>query len=148
MSTTVSSAKERIVVGVDGSEASTDALHWAARQATLTGADLTAVIAWHFPVLAGDSPLSTVPDWHTEALAAMDGLIEKAGLPQSLPTSREVVEGQPAKVLIEAAAGADLLVVGSRGHGGFRGLLLGSVSEQVCAHAPCPVLVVRHNAPA
>lgn len=148
MSNDTQPSKGRIVVGVDGSEASVDALRWAARQAMLTRADLEAVVAWHFPVLSGDSPLSTVLDWHADALIAVDSLIKKSRLPESLSISCEVIEGHPSKVLIEAAAGADLLVVGSRGRGGFSEMLLGSVSEQVCAHAPCPVLVIRHTTPA
>ncbi len=144
MSDSGPSPEERIVVGVDGSEASIDALHWAARQATLTGAELRVVIAWHFPVVSGDSPISTMPDWRTDALIAIDSLVKHAQLPAALRTSREVIEGHPAQVLTQAAVGADLLVVGSRGHGGFRGMLLGSVSDYVCTHAPCPVVVVRH----
>lgn len=144
MSDSAPPTEERIVVGVDGSEASIDALHWAARQATLTGAELKVVIAWHFPVVSGDSPISTVPDWQTDALIVMDSLMKNAQLPEALRTSREVIDGHPAQVVTRAAAGADLLVVGSRGHGGFSGMLLGSVSDYVCAHAPCPVVVVRH----
>lgn len=147
MSSSAPAVKNRIVVGIDGSEVSIDALRWAARQATITGAELKVVMAWHYPVLAGDSPVSTVPDWHADAMIALDRVIADAHLQKTLSASSEVIEGHPAQVLIDAAAGADLLVVGSRGHGGFREMLLGSVSGQVCAHAPCPVLVVRHTTP-
>jgi nucleotide-binding universal stress UspA family protein len=136
----------RVVVGVDGSPESVEALRWARGQAQLTGASLQVVTAWHVPVLLGyPSPgayqLATV-DWEGGARAAQDSAVAAAG---ELPTGTEraVVQGHPAQALCEAAEGADLLVVGSRGHGGFTGMLLGSVSEHVTAHSPCAVVVVR-----
>lgn len=137
-------AKSRIVVGVDGSKASIDALRWADRQASLTGADLEAVSAWELPVSSGEYAIGVGIDWEGNAQGILDTAIDGARLSSGQPASRRVVEGHPAQVLIKAAVGAELLVVGSRGHGGFVGMLLGSVSEHVCAHAPCPVLVVRH----
>jgi nucleotide-binding universal stress UspA family protein len=135
----------RIVVGVDGSAASTDALVWAARPAGLTGAAVEAVIAWHDPMVYGGYPIPATVDWADNARKVLDTAIDQAlGASASTVTSR-VVEGHPAKVLIEASAGAEVLVVGSRGHGGFAGMLLGSVSEHVVAHAACPVLVVREG---
>lgn len=135
---------ERIIVGVDGSPASIDALRWAARQASLTGAEVKAVHAWEYPRASGGYPIATAVDWPSNARTVLDIAVTAAFGSQTDPIAREVVEGHPAKVLIDAAADADLLVVGSRGHGGFVGMLLGSVSERVAAHAPCPVLVVRH----
>ncbi|MEO8850646.1 MAG: universal stress protein [Allobranchiibius sp.] len=137
--------KERIVVGVDGSQASTDALQWAARQATLTGAHLQAVTAWQFPMASSGYLLNVEDDWHPNAQALLDKAIDNADLPEGLSISRHAIEGHPARVLVEAATGAQLLVIGSRGHGGFTGMLLGSVSVHAVAHAPCPVLVLRHQ---
>jgi|SRR4051794_21236671 len=132
----------RIVVGVDGSTASTDALRWAARQADLTGASLEAVTAWSYPTTYGFPVIADV-DWEKGALTVLDEAVDKA-LGREADVTRRAVEGHAALVLTEAAQGAELLVVGSRGHGGFAGLLLGSVSEHVVTHAPCPVVVVRH----
>lgn len=136
----------RIVVGVDGSPASADALSWAARQAELTGAAIEAVTSWEYPMAFGGYPAANEIDWPANARSVLDSALDQALGEAADPVTRTVVEGHPAKVLIDAAAGAELLVVGSRGHGGFAGLLLGSVSEYVVAHAPCPVLVVRHPA--
>jgi len=138
--------QERIVVGVDGSPASIDALRWATRQASLTGAAVEAVIAWQYPMVYGGYPTTGNIDWQANAQTILDIAVDEADLPaQTGPLTRKVVEGHPAKVLVDAAAGAALLVVGSRGHGGFAGMLLGSVSEHVSAHARCPVLVIRHT---
>jgi len=136
----------RIVVGVDGSPTSTDALCWAVRQARLTGAELEAVTAWSYPTSYGFPVIANV-DWEQGARTTLDQALE-AALGKDADVRRKVVEGHAARVLTETAAGADLLVVGSRGHGGFTGLLLGSVSEHVVTHAPCPVVVVRHTAAA
>jgi nucleotide-binding universal stress UspA family protein len=137
----------RVVVGVDGSSASTAALVWAARQATLTGAQVEAVTAWHDPEVYGGYPVAAGTDWAANAHDVLDAAVDRALGATAGAVTRRVVEGHPVKVLVDASAGADLLVVGSRGHGGFAGMLLGSVSERVTAHAPCPVLVVRDGHP-
>ncbi len=139
--------QEHIVVGVDGSEASIDALKWAARQASLTGSEVTAVLAWQYPHAAGGFPITAEVDWPANAQTVLRNAVTEAFGSEMDMIVREVVEGHPAKVLIDSSAEADLLVVGSRGHGGFVGMLLGSVSEHVAAHAHCPVLVVRHPVP-
>lgn len=139
-------SQERIVVGVDGSSASIDALKWAIRQSSLTGATVEAVISWQFPMAYGGYPGGAGVDWPANAQTVLDTAVDEAVGSQADQISRQVVRGHPAQVLLDAAAGADLLVVGSRGHGGFAGMLLGSVSEHVAAHAPCPVLVIRHPA--
>lgn len=141
----MASDQERIIVGVDGSPASIDALKWAARQASLTGAAVEAVMAWQYPMMSGGYPIAAGVDWPSNAQRVLDTTLTEAFGADGDQMSRTVVEGHPAKVLIDAAAGADLLVVGSRGHGGFTGMLLGSVSEHVAAHALCPVLVIRHG---
>ncbi len=133
----------RIVVGVDGSDSARAALDWALGEARLRSGQVRLVSAWHYPVVgdaAGRAPDREAFGDHArqanaEALRrAADAGVEVTG---------EVTEGHPADVLLQAADGADLLVVGSRGHGGFAGMLLGSVSNHIVQHARCPVLVVR-----
>lgn len=138
----------RIVVGVDGSAESLEALRWAVHQADLTGAQTEAVISWDYPTAYGSAPMAGDFDWAANAKVALDDAVELAVGPAGAAVTRDVVQGHPARILLERSAGADLLVVGSRGHGGFAGLLLGSVSDHVVAHAPCPVVVVRHAPPA
>jgi nucleotide-binding universal stress UspA family protein len=141
----------RIVVGVDGSPSSKEALRWAARQASMTGARVQAVIAWNLPVITGGYAWPPVG-----GLAATDfGELARQVLTDAVSgalgpgTQAELIvrQGSAPGVLIEAAAGADLLVVGSRGHGGFTEALLGSVSQHCVHHAACPVVVIR-SAPA
>lgn len=135
----------RIVVGVDGSPASVAALTWASRQATLTGAAVEVVLSWQYPATFGGYALADGTDWPANAQTALDNAVDQALGSSGTSVSRSVVEGHPAKVLLDASTGADLLVVGSRGHGGFAGMLLGSVSEHVVTHADCPVVVVHHT---
>src|SRR3954462_10057716 len=105
----------RIVVGVDGAAASTDALRWAARQAQLTGASLEAVTAWSYPTTYGFPVIANVA-WEQGARTVPATTVDEArGKEAALP--RRVIEGHAARVLTDAAVGADLLVVGSRGHG-------------------------------
>jgi nucleotide-binding universal stress UspA family protein len=140
--------QRRIVVGVDGSPSSLDALEWAVRQGSLTGAVVEAVTAWHFPAAYGGYPLVAGIDWHGNAHAIQDLAVKEALGDEATSLVRRVAQGHPVSVLLDAAAGADMLVVGSRGHGGFTGMLLGSVSEHVVAHAPCVVVVVKSPATA
>ena len=135
----------RIVVGVDGSASSVLALRWAARQAEMTGATIEAVYTWAYPVASGWTTYPTV-DWNpaedgekllTAAIDLVFGSQRPAGL-QLL-----VREGGAAQILLSQSQDAEMLVVGSRGHGGFAGLLLGSVSAHCAEHARCPVLVVH-----
>ena len=140
-----------IVVGVDGSEASLDALRWAARQARLTGAPLLAVTAWAFPEhptpfgIVPDLPLP--PDELDRVRARLDEATRAVVGPDEVDLRTDVVPGDAAAVLLRAAEEAQLLVVGNRGRGTFAGVLLGSVTARVVHHAPCPVVVVRHRAP-
>ncbi|MEU3709925.1 universal stress protein [Streptomyces catenulae] len=144
----------RIVVGVDGSEPSQEALRWALRQAELTGSTVTAVMAWEYPPLYGsvgwmDTPQDFRTSLEQSAGQELDEALAKAVRPGSGPPVEKFLGyGTAAGVLLEAARGADLLVVGSRGRGGFTGALLGSVSHHCTAHAPCPVVVVRETEPA
>jgi nucleotide-binding universal stress UspA family protein len=139
---------KRIVVGVDGSPSSVHALEWAIHQAELTGDVIDAVHAWHFPNDYG-MPVADLPDFAGLGAEILDKAIAEARNATGLATAEirpHVVEGNPAQTLLDLAKGADLLVVGSRGHGGFAGALLGSVSQHVVHHAPCPVVVVRGRA--
>jgi nucleotide-binding universal stress UspA family protein len=141
---------KRIVVGVDGSPSSVHALEWAIRQAELTGDVIEAGHAWHFPSIYW-MPVADVPDFAGLAAEILDKSIAEArnATDQNVPVEIRpvVVEGNPAQALLDMAKGADLLVVGSRGHGGFTGALLGSVSQHVVHHSPCPVVVVRGRTP-
>lgn len=133
-----------IVVGVDGSEASRTALRWAARQARLTGADLHPVQAWRLPATYGMPADYADADFEKQARENLRRTVEETlGEHPEAHVAPQVVEGHPAAVLTEAARNADLLVVGSHGHGAFAGMLLGSVSHHCVHHASCPVLVVR-----
>jgi len=139
-----------IVVGVDGSDESKEALRWALEEARLRDATVRAVYAWRDPyVLAPGFGLPE--DFEFDALReraveTLDAVVaEVAGKTSHVPVEGVVAEGPAGSVLVQAAEGAELLVVGSRGHGGFVGLLLGSVSQQCVTHAPCPVLVVRRS---
>jgi nucleotide-binding universal stress UspA family protein len=139
---------KRIVVGVDGSPSSVHALEWAIHQAELTGDVIDAVNAWHFPNDYG-MPVGDLPDFAGLGAEILDKAIAEARNATGQAAAEihpHVVEGNPAQALLDLAKGADLLVVGSRGHGGFTGALLGSVSQHVVHHAPCPVVVVRGRA--
>jgi nucleotide-binding universal stress UspA family protein len=136
----------RIVVGVDGSPSSVAALEWAFGQAILTGSVVEAVCAWHYPHTFGVA----IPDnadygaLAEETLAkAITGARNADHAYDAVPVRPIAVKAQPAHALLEQAKGATLLVVGSRGHGGFGEALLGSVGQHVLHHAPCPVVVVR-----
>lgn len=142
-----------IVVGIDGSKASVDALRWAADQARLSKSRLDVVLAWEVPATFGLTSVSGyvttndgLPPFDFEGTAqlTLDTAIKEAiGEPGDFPVHREVIQGHPAAVLIKRSVGAQLVVVGSRGHGGFEGLLFGSVSAHVAGHAHCPVTIVR-----
>ncbi len=137
-----------IVVGVDGSDSSKDALRWAAGQARLTGATLRAITAWSVPMMnyGAAMPGSIEADVSRDCREALDqALADALGAAPSIKVAADVVEGHPADVLVRAAEEAELLVVGSRGHGAFKGMFLGSVSNHCVSHAPCPVVVVRYR---
>ena len=137
--------RSRIVVGVDGSASSKCALAWAAHQARLTGLPLVAATVWLFPVSWGWS-VPWPADFDPQANAAgvlSEAVAEVLGPEPTIEVETLVIEGHPAPVLVELSASAQLVVVGSRGHGEFAGMLLGSVSEFLTAHSHCPVVVVR-----
>jgi nucleotide-binding universal stress UspA family protein len=136
----------RIVVGIDGSEPSLQALSWAARQAELTGAVLEVVMTWEWPSSLGWAmPVPEDFDPEVDVRRTLDAAV--GPLRTSHPgvaVDARIVSGHPAPTLVEASKGADVLVVGSRGHGQFVGMLLGSVSEFCVTNAHCPVLVHRN----
>jgi nucleotide-binding universal stress UspA family protein len=135
-----------IVVGVDGSDESKEALRWALGEARLRGARVVALRAWIYPALAAGGLIPVTADL-VEQLSANEQkelaatVAEVAG-ESDVEVEQVVVEDAPARALVAASEGADLLVVGTRGHGGFSGLLLGSVSQQCAHHASCPVVIV------
>jgi nucleotide-binding universal stress UspA family protein len=134
-----------ILVGIDGSPASIDALDWAARQAELTSSRLELVTTWDWPATYGWAvPLPSDFDPSEQAQRVLTEAV--AGLRTTHPdveVATRVEQGHPAPTLVDASARATLLVVGSRGHGEFAGMLIGSVSEYCATHAHCPVLVHR-----
>jgi nucleotide-binding universal stress UspA family protein len=143
----------QIVVGIDGSDESKAAFRWALEEARLRKASVRAVHAWHDPYtlapgygLPEDFEFPALQKAAQERLAAT--VDELVGENPDVTIEQLVLEGRPASILVEAAEDADLLVVGSRGHGGFAGLLLGSVSQQCAHHATCPVVIVRRGAAA
>jgi nucleotide-binding universal stress UspA family protein len=137
----VSGSPGRIVVGVDGSDSSTNALRRAIKLATAIGARVVAVSAWSYPASMGFTP---VPTWSPEndAVELLEH-VQRDVFGEDVPAwfSFETHPGPPAQVLIQASTDAEMLVVGNRGRGGFKGLLLGSVSATVTEYAECPVLV-------
>jgi nucleotide-binding universal stress UspA family protein len=139
---------QTIVVGVDGSPGSRKALTWAAVEAGDHGADLVVINVWEHTLLppAGSVSVSEhyVPEpSQSTAEELLQVIKEELGEEPPVLVRPHVKQGRPAKVLIDESANADLLVVGERGHGGFAGLVLGSVSQHVAAYAKCPVAVVR-----
>lgn len=137
---------QRIVVGVDGSPGSERALRWAIEEGGMRGAQVDAVHAWH-PIYVGLGPDGAMGlelgVLEASARAVLDRAVDGADASVlEEPVNRRVVSGGAGASLLEAAQGADLLVVGARGHGGFVGLLLGSVSQQVAHHGTCPVVIV------
>lgn len=138
----------RVVVGVDGSASSLLALQWAGQYAQAMGGAVNAVTAWRIPAGWG---LAGVPlDWdpEVEARKVLDAAItESYGDRPPVNLTVRVRQGTASQVLLDAAKGAEMVVVGSRGHGGFVGMLLGSVSAALAEHSPCPVLVVHGEQP-
>jgi len=142
-------AGRRIVVGVDGSAPSKAALAWAVRQAQLTGAAVEAIIAWEYPATYGYAlPAAPEINYNFGEVAAevvANTIAEVCGQGEPVKINSRVVEGNAAQALLDASAGAEMLVVGSRGHGGFVEALLGSVGQHCVHHATCPVVVIRDS---
>ncbi|MEY9874449.1 nucleotide-binding universal stress UspA family protein [Streptacidiphilus sp. MAP12-33] len=136
----------RIVVGVDGSGPSKAALLWAVREAELTDGTVEAITTWDYPSAwyGWTPPQSEAYDFEKIANQILADTVDEVVGPDPPARIRtRVAHGDAATVLLDAARGARLLVVGNRGHGRFAGALLGSVGQHCVQHAPCPVLVVR-----
>jgi nucleotide-binding universal stress UspA family protein len=152
-----SNGRPTVVVGVDGSAGSLEALRWALEEARLRNVRLRAIHSWIYlhalvPALVGypytaEAAELDAADTTATARQAAETVLDQAfaalGDTDHVEVERAIVQGPAAQVLIDAVSEHDLLVVGSRGHGGFAGLLLGSVSHQCAQHAPCPVVIVR-----
>jgi nucleotide-binding universal stress UspA family protein len=145
----MSAGSTKIVVGVDGSASSRAALRWAVGQAVLTGGTVDAVLVWQVPRVLRTSAWAPIyvdeaSSFEEDARKTLDTVISD----EVKPADRQrviarVVNGHPAPVLQEAATDANLLVLGSRGHGSFADALLGSVGQYCMHHAHCPVLIMR-----
>lgn len=152
MSKSADSPARHIVVGVDGSPSSVEALRWAINEARLTGDTVRAITVWEYSVAAGGygwAPMAVNYDMNLRAIAekALAEAIDNAAGPVCPVTIEgRVVEGYAPSVLVDESAQADLLVVGSRGHGTFANALIGSVSQNCAHHAKCPVVIVRAGA--
>lgn len=135
----------RILVGVDGSAPSARALEWAIHYARMSGGTVEVVHAWNDPYI-GMYPTATSMRYDANILARASNSLLEAAIAKcdisGVDVSYASVHGSPTRVLLERAKGAELVVIGTRGRGGFAGLLLGSVSNQLTQHGPCPVLVV------
>lgn len=137
---------DTIVVGIDDSDGARTALAWAMREAEKTGARLRVVHAYQLDLAWIDVNNEAIPQWEAHARSVAEETLARVAH-EVIPDRRDdveldVVEGSPGEVLHEAGADASLVVVGSRGRGGFAGLLLGSVSQRLAQRAPCPVVIV------
>jgi nucleotide-binding universal stress UspA family protein len=140
----------KIVVGIDGSEESKNALRWAVDEARLRSAEIVAVHAWEAPPAIpepGPAPgfdlVGILPEVQEAGERLVTTVVNEVVGDSDVTVEPVAIAGPPASVLVDAARDADMLVVGSRGHGGFTALLLGSVSQQLAHHAPCPLLIHR-----
>ena len=141
------SGLQKIVVGIDSSMSSIDALRWAVQQAQLTGSVVQAVMAWQYPPSGMVPSVPADLDFNAESRQALDAAIEGVISGASpIEVTRVVEEGEPGPALVQVSKGAALLVVGSRGHGAVVGMLIGSVSQYCVTHAHCPVVVLRGRA--
>ncbi|XAS62550.1 universal stress protein [Pseudarthrobacter sp. So.54] len=134
----------KIVVGVDGSDASVEALRQAQHLAVQLSAKLVALASWDVPPVYDGYVAMGIDDFDVRAGEILQETVQKAlGEPTPGNVETRLVQGHPRHTLMEASRDADMVVVGRRGHGGFGGMLIGSVSSALVAHAHCPVLVVH-----
>ncbi|GAA1006206.1 MULTISPECIES: universal stress protein [Streptomyces] len=142
-----SEPRRRVVVGVDGSPSSYAALRWAVDYARLVGGKVEAIHSWDTPSSAGWTGPAIDPDFDLQQARERfaEELRDVFGDERPAFLETYLVEGDPSEVLIRASEGAEILVVGSRGRGGFARAMLGSVSQRCAQHAACPVVVVRQE---
>jgi nucleotide-binding universal stress UspA family protein len=134
----------RIVVGYDGSPDSVHALEWAAREAETNGAHLELIATWQWPSGLGWSVIPNGYNPADDVATTLDAAVENFHVSHpNVTVSVRIIEGSAATTLVDASRRADLVVVGTRGHGELAGLLIGSVSQYCAAHALCPVVVIR-----
>lgn len=142
----ITQGAHRIVVGTDGSENSLSAIRWALREAALRNVPVDVIHAWHFTPMVDPMGIAIIPptsEMQAAAKSVLDSVMKKVeGDRGGVQVNEIVAQGSPVGTLLQAARDAEMVVVGRRGHGGFIGLLLGSVATQVVHHAPCPVVVV------
>jgi len=132
-----------VVVGVDGSPESQAALDWGMQEAKLRNGQVVVLASWQYPYITDAAgQVWDYTGFERDARLILDGELQRVADP-AVPVTGRLVEGNAAAALVEASREADLLIVGSRGLGGFTGMLLGSVSSQLAHHARCPVLIVR-----
>lgn len=137
--------RSEILVGIDGSEPAQRAMSWALAEAGLRGATVRAVYCWEEPMLLGGDLMMALPNpavLERDAEAALNEWLSAADVPDGVTLSGATQRGNPGHALLDAIDDADLVVVGSRGLGGFKGLMLGSVARRVAHLAPCPVVVI------
>jgi len=150
--TSESDARPPVVVGVDGSEGSLAALRWAARYGAATETPVRAVLVWHYPTVASAPPVGHLPAQAEKEVEGEEADTLREALAKAAPDTADaqvhgvIRYGHPAEALIDESAQAGLLVVGRRGHGGFLGMRLGSVSQHCVNAAHCPIVVVRSPA--
>jgi nucleotide-binding universal stress UspA family protein len=137
----------QIIVGIDGSSHSLKAYHWALDEARRREADVTAVFAWETPLIGIPGAFDREELEQSAQKFLNEQLDAQTADSDGVTVHRVVAQGDPSASLIEACkqSGAEMLVVGSRGRGGFAGLLLGSVGQECAANAPCPVLICKAN---
>jgi nucleotide-binding universal stress UspA family protein len=144
-----SDVRELVVVGVDGSEGSLAALRWAGRYGAATNTPVKAVLVWHYPTAAGQPPVGHLPEPAEQEVEGEEKGTLREALAKAAPDTAGaqvdgvILYGHPAEALIDESSQASLLVVGRRGHGGFLGMHLGSVSQHCVNGAHCPIVVVR-----
>ncbi len=139
------SARPLVVVGVDGSQLSIEAIRWAAGYARTIDGSLLAVTGYEVPWTVFFAPTATEADYEQTARTMLDATVAEAlGAEPDLPVASRLVANRPAHALTDSAAGAELLVVGSHGRGQMPGMHLGSVANYCVHHSPCPVLVYRN----
>ncbi len=134
----------KIIVGVDGSASSNAALEWAAQEAEIRGSALELIHAWNYPNLGYGGYVAVLEDFEKDASALLEEVVTatKESHP-NLKLVSSLLQGPTAQTIMERAKEADMVVVGSRGRGGFSGLLLGSVGQQLVHHCPVPVVIIH-----